>query len=177
MSKVILFIATSIDGFIARENGDVAWLEDFQRPEEDYGTASFLSTIGSVVMGSKTYEKHIEFEHWYEGVDGYVFTTRQLPEVAGGAIQFVKGNPALLVQTLKQSGKNIWLEGGAGLLASFMNLQLVDEMVITVVPRLLGPGIPLWNGAIGEVSAWKLLSCRHWDDGVIQSHYERKPNP
>lgn len=174
MAKLILFIATSIDGFIAAENGDVAWLEDFQRPEEDYGTAAFINGVGSIILGSKTYEKHIEFNHWYAShINGYVFTSRQLPVLEGQPIQFVNGDPAALAEKLRQEQKDIWLEGGAALLADCLNKNLVDEMIVTVVPKLLGRGIPLWNGAVNDISRWQLIASKSFTDSVVQLHYAK----
>lgn len=174
MPKLILFIATSMDGFIATKNGDVAWLEDFQRPEEDYGTGAFINTIGSIILGSKTYEKHIEFNHWYDSnINGYVFTSRQLPVLENQPIHFVNGDVETLLEKLKRETKDIWLEGGASLLADCINKNLVDELIITVVPKLLGNGISLWNGAVESISKWQLFASKSFDDGVVQLHYKR----
>jgi len=171
MATIILNLAISLDGFIADENGGVDWLNDFQKPGEDYGMKAFFKKCGTAIMGSKTYEQMLSFNHWYEGMEGIVFTSRQLPALKDKPIRFVNGNPAPVVEELRKKEKDCWLAGGGELITDFINHNLVDEFIITVVPRLLGKGVPLCPG-ITEIKKLQLLKSKSFRDGVIQLTYQ-----
>ena len=102
MGKIILNLAISLDGFIADENGGVDWLNDFQKPEEDYGMSTFFKQCGTAIMGSKTYERVLSFNSWFEGMEGIVFTSRQLPGLKNKPIEFVNGDPTPIVEELRK---------------------------------------------------------------------------
>lgn len=169
MGKTVLYIATSLDGFIADENGGVDWLNDYQGKGEDYGYGEFLKTLGAVIMGSKTYEQVLDFNHWYENVEGYVFTTRPLKKI-DPTIQFMQGDPAPLVQKLREKEKDSWLVGGAQLVTHYINHNLLDTLIWTQVPKILGNGIPLFQ-QIEQASTLRLQTCKSYPDGVIQLTY------
>lgn len=171
MGKIVLYIATSIDGRIADANGDVDYLNDFQQPGEDYGYSSFLKTINTVVMGAGTFEKLLGFSYWYEGMDHIIFSSRELQVPEGRHIQQVSGDPTDLAKQLKHREKDSWLVGGAQLLNAFLERGLVDEMIITIVPKFLGAGISLWNEGKPVEEKWQLLAQKSWPDGVVQLHY------
>jgi dihydrofolate reductase len=105
MGKIILNLAISLDGFIADENGGVDWLNDFPTPGEDYGMNAFFKQCGTAIMGSKTYEQMLSFNDWYKGMDGIVFTSRQLPAIKNQPIKFIKGDPTPIVGELKKIKK------------------------------------------------------------------------
>ncbi|MBS1597118.1 MAG: dihydrofolate reductase [Bacteroidetes bacterium] len=170
MGKIILNLATSLDGFIAEENGGVDWLNDFLKPEEDYGMNAFFKQCGTAIMGAKTYEQTLSFHYWYGDMDGIVFTSRALPPLEGKSIQFISGDPAETIQSLKKKSKDSWLVGGASLIAQFINNKLLDEMIITIVPRLIGKGIPLCTD-LNEIQKLKLEETKAFKDGVIQLKY------
>jgi dihydrofolate reductase len=170
MGKIILHIASSIDGMIADECGGVEWLDDFLRPQEDYGMGSFFKTVDSCIMGSKTYEQTLSFNYWYKGMAGYIFTSRQLRKLEGEDIHFKNGDPTPLVNELRQHKKDIWLIGGASLVTEFINKDLLDEMVITMVPKILGKGIPLFQG-IQDIQNPELIATKPYPDGVVQLTY------
>ncbi len=171
MGKIVLYIATSIDGRIADAQGDVNYLDDFSKPGLDYGYSDFIKTIGTVIMGSSTYGKLLSFSYWYEGMDHVVFSSRELHVPEGRHIKQVSGDPTELVQQLVQYEKNSWLIGGASLLYAFLERGLVDEMIITIVPKYLGSGTSLWQEGKAVEENWKLLAVNHWEDGVVQLHY------
>lgn len=170
MGKIILNLATSLDGFIAEENGSVDWLNDFLKPEEDYGMNAFFKQCGTAIMGAKTYEQTLSFHYWYGDMDGIVFTSRELPGLDGRSIRFVDGDPKEIVFSLKKKEKDSWLVGGASLIAQFINNNLLDEIIITIVPRLIGKGIPLCSD-LNEIQKLKLQETKSFSDGVIQLKY------
>jgi dihydrofolate reductase len=171
MGKIVLYIATSIDGRIADSNGGVEYLDGFMKPGEDYGYADFIKRIGTVVMGSATYEKLLSFSYWYEGMDHVVFSSREMHVPEGRSIRKLSGDPTALARELRGLPKDSWLVGGAALLTSFLERNLIDEMIITIVPKYLGGGISLWQDGRPVDELWQLSSVRSWDDGVVQLVY------
>jgi len=168
MGKIILNLATSLDGFIAEENGGVDWLNDFGKPgEEDYGMSSFFEQCGTAVMGAKTYEQTLSFHFWFGNMEGIIFTSRELPLFEGKSIRFVSRDPTEIVNALKEKQKDSWLVGGGALISQFIDKGLLDEMIVTIVPRLLGRGIPLSNG-LNEVQKLKMAETKTYKDGVVQ---------
>src|SRR5689334_21476339 len=168
MGKIILNLATSLDGFIAEESGGVDWLNDFNA--EDYGMIEFFEECGTAIMGSKTYEQALSFNSWFGEMEGVVFTSRQLPFFKDVIINFVNGDPIPVVEQLRKKDKDSWLVGGGQLITSFIDLHLLDELIITLVPRLLGKGLALCP-SIKEVSKLHLLDSKAHEDGVVQLRY------
>ncbi|UOR04762.1 dihydrofolate reductase family protein [Hymenobacter aerilatus] len=173
MRKVIFYIATSLDGYIASSDGSVEWLPA-PPPGEDYGYASFLSTVDTTLMGRTTYEQVLTFGEWpYATLSNYVFTHTP-PEAKPASVQFVSDDVVGFVTQLRQaSGQTIWLIGGSTLAAPLLAANLVDELMLFVVPRLLGSGISLWHGqdAAGPLT---LLRTQTWPDGMALLHYRIK---
>lgn len=168
MSKVILYIATSEDGFIADQYGQVDWLPQ-PTGKEDFGYNDFYKDIHSIVMGSKTYEQILGWGHWlYTGKPAYVFTSRKI-EVGTPNTKVLNDNVKDFAeqQQAKYPGKNIWLLGGAELVKSFSNDELIDECIITVIPITLGKGIPLGL----DFSKFKLAATHQFARGVEQRIY------
>ncbi|HEX4849227.1 MAG TPA: dihydrofolate reductase family protein, partial [Puia sp.] len=150
--------------------GGVDWLNDFLKPEEDYGMKEFFVQCGTAIMGAKTYEQTLSFNYWYGDMEGIVFTSRDLPLLEGKTIHFVDGEPAPIIAELRKKKKDSWLVGGAALIAQFVNNHLLDEIIVTIVPRLIGKGIGLCPN-IDEVQRLKLIGNKKFDDGVIQLKY------
>lgn len=173
MSKIILYIASSLDGFIAGRNGDISWLDAYQVEGEDYGYSEFLKTIDIIVMGSKTYEQLLNFGSWpYEGVKTYIMTRRQLEQADKAKVEFYSGDLDSFVPGIRrESHKDIWLVGGASLAQSFLKHSLIDEMVLSIIPVILGDGIPLFGRTQKELRL-KLLKSGSYNNGVVQLHYE-----
>lgn len=172
MGDVIVYIACSVDGYIADEDGGVGWLDSFEGTGEDYGYTKFYASLGAVVMGAKTYEQVLDFGVWpYEGVETVVVTHRSLPQPQGGQVTFYAGDLSALVEKLKaDSDKDIWLVGGAQLLASFMQAGLVHGFIISFIPALLGKGIPLFLPG-GEPQSLKLTGSQTYESGIVQATY------
>ena len=148
MRKLSLFIATSLDGYIAKPNDDLSFLKLVEKEGEDYGYAKFTSTIDSVIIGRKTYDwvdREIGASHYDNGErDVYVITRTERPSV--GRIKFYTGNLTELVLKLKSAkGKNIYCDGGAEVINELLKNGLIDEAFISVVPILLGNGTRLFK--------------------------------
>lgn len=171
--KVILYIATSLDGYIAREDGDIGWLSMVEAPGEDYGYGEFIKTVDTVIMGRKTYDKVLSFgiEFPHKNKECYVITRQHRPPE--GNIIFYNGDMGELIKTLKgKEGKDIFIDGGAQVVNELMKLDLIDEYVISVIPIFLGSGIRLFEDNRPQMSL-KFKDSRHFSSGLVQVSYER----
>ena len=143
--KLFLYIAESLDGFIATEDEDLSWLLSVEG-EGDNGYNEFFDTVDTVLMGRVTYDWIMEHENGnfpYRGKESYVFSRTKKTD--NEFVKFFDGDISTLIQSLKEKdGKNIWLVGGGKLLHKFLEEKLVDEIIISVAPVLLGKGIPLF---------------------------------
>lgn len=176
MRKIIVEIAASADGYIARPDGNVDWLN---RPETagDYGMRAFYRSIDTILWGRKTYELALEFQK--QGVAGagfdpkvknYVFS-HHAPSSAPATVEFItEPVPPFAKRLRSRPGKNIWMMGGAGLIASFLDAGEIDEFIISVIPIFIGEGIPL-VAPRHRFLPLKLLSCKGFSDGVVKLHY------
>ncbi|MCX9012182.1 MAG: dihydrofolate reductase family protein [Candidatus Methanoperedens sp.] len=173
MRKVVLFIASSLDGYIARTSGDVDWLFT----DQDYGYADFLAGVDTVIMGRRTYEQALSFgEYPYKGKQGFVFS-RTRKEKRDEHVAFISGGIASFIEGLKKStGKNIWLVGGSEVIHSCMSHDLIDEFVISVHPIILGDGIPLFRSPL-PMRKLSFRHCKTFDTGLVQLTYVRHPAP
>jgi dihydrofolate reductase len=176
MAIIQLYIATSLDGFIARPDGQLDWLESFPNPDMlDYGYMNFISQIGTIIMGRKTYSWLIDGGHeWpYTEQDTYVVSRQQDLELKIPRGKVLSGDLADFVNELKAStNKDIWLVGGGELNTLFLNHDLIDKMIITVVPVIIGEGIPLFPNKPKE-SSWTLEKSEAYETGIIGLTYIR----
>ncbi|HMF55564.1 MAG TPA: dihydrofolate reductase family protein [Pyrinomonadaceae bacterium] len=170
MRKVILFIANSLDGFIARADGGFDWLFT----DNDYGMRKFYGSIDAVMMGRKTYGMMLGFgESSYRGKKNYVFS-RKSGSSTDENVEFVSGDVKSFVESLKrQPGKDIWLVGGFGLAETFWREHLIDEIILSVHPIILGSGIPLFRKADEQIDL-ELLKSKAFKSGLVQLHYRVK---
>ncbi|WP_372774898.1 dihydrofolate reductase family protein [Mangrovibacterium sp.] len=173
MRKVTLYIAQSLDGKIARMNGDVDWLDQFSNAEnEDYGYSSFLESVDTTLMGNRTYEKIHSFgiDFPYAGKENYVFT-RQKGKHDTDFVKFIGDDVASFVQGIKQEhGKGIWLIGGGEINSLLYNEGLIDEIYLFTMPVTLGEGVPLFSGRLVERQL-KLIELSSYSSGVICKKY------
>jgi dihydrofolate reductase len=177
MRKIMVYIATSADGYIARLDGSVEWLHR-PRAAGDDGMGSFYRSIDAILWGRKTYEVALSFQK--QGIRGaefdpkvknYVFSRRRPPRSIPPAIDFVSDPIPQFVKRLRAtSGKNVWIMGGAGLIASFLDAGAIDEFVIHVIPTFIGEGIPL-IAPRHRLVPLVLRSSRSFADGVVRLHY------
>lgn len=176
MRKLSLFIATSLDGYIAKPNNDLSFLKLVEKEGEDYGYAAFSGTIDTIIIGRKTYDwvvKEIGAAHYDNGNrDVYVITRTGKPAI--GKTTFYTGDLAVLVEKLKTSdGKNIYCDGGAEIINELLKHNLVDEFTISVIPVLVGAGTKLFNDGRPEQEL-ELVNTKTFDTGLVQLHYRRK---
>lgn len=171
MPRVRLYIALSLDGYIADRDGGVAWLDNHvDAAEGDYGYADFYESVGALAMGRTTYDQVLGFGDWpYPGKPTYVFT-HDGPDTTHPHAQFVTDAPARFVADASWGEGDLWLVGGGQLVAAFREAGLIDEYVLTVVPVLLGAGVPLFAGEQPE-AALRLADVQHWPSGVVQLRY------
>lgn len=169
----ILYVATSLDGYIARANGDIDWLPSSENNEEDYGYNDFYNSIDALVMGSNTYEQILGFTEWaYPGKLSYILTGRNLSATRPDILLIKNGIEAVIEDTKKRNYQRIWLVGGAKIIASFIDRQLVDEYIITIIPIILGSGIFLYQ-SLRELHL-NLIEVKSYTDGVVQLYYRNK---
>ncbi len=173
MSKVVLYIAASVDGYIADKDGGVGWLEAFQQEGEDYGYAAFSATVGAVIMGTATYEQVLTFGPWpYTGMETHIFTHQTGLPRPDESVHFYSGEPGDLVRDLKgRIEKDIWLVGGGKLVTGFANANLIDEYRVFTMPLLLGDGIPLYH-PFEPGFHLKLIDHHVYPDGVVMLRYQ-----
>lgn len=176
MRKLSLFIATSLDGYIAKPNDDLSFLKLVEKEGEDYGYAEFTETIDTIIIGRKTYDyvlKEIGSSH-YDNGDRNVFVITRTEKPSIGKTSFYTGNLTDLIQRLKsESGKNIYCDGGAEIINELLKNDLVDEFIISVIPVLVGSGTRLFNDGRPE-QLLELMSSKTFDKGLTQLHYKRK---
>lgn len=170
--KVILFIAMSLDGYIAGTNDDLDFLSIVEQEGEDYGYAEFVKTVDTIIVGRRTYDKvlSIGFGSLYAEKNVYVITRTAKP--AAGNVKFYTGDLKELVSGLKNGeGKNIFVDGGAEIIHQLLKEHLMDECYISVIPILLGDGIRLFRDGRPEQEL-KFIDSKHFDKGLVQIHYE-----
>ena len=174
--KVSVFIATSLDGFIARKNGRIDWLiaADEQNSTEDYGYQEFYDAIDCLVMGRNSLEKIIDFPEWpYEDKRVVVLsnTLEEVPAQHVDKFELYSGSLNELVKRLEIDGyKNLYIDGGKTI-QSFINNGLVTDMTITTIPVLLGEGLPLFAKIKQDIKLTH-LETKSYPNGFVKSTYE-----
>jgi dihydrofolate reductase len=171
-----VFIATSLDGFISRENGDLDWLDDANKnvPEgEDCGYAGFISSIDCLVMGRHTFEKVLTFDHWpYDGLRVVVLSSTALgiSEYLAGKVEVLNLAPKQVAERLSAEGvRHVYVDGG-DTIRRFLDGNMIDDLTITVVPLVLGKGRSLFCG-LNQSVRLSLVSVKPYDFGFVQSVY------
>ena len=168
----------SLDGYIAKPNDDLTFLSIVEKEGEDYGYAEFTANVDTLIVGRKTYDyvlKEIGATHYDNGQrDVYVITRTERPSV--GRTKFYTGSLTELVQRLKyENGKNIYCDGGAEVINELLKSDLIDEMIISVIPILVGNGTRLFKDGRPEQKL-KLVNVKTFDTGLTQLHYKRADN-
>ena len=170
-----VYIATSLDGFIATNEGDLDWLDEIPNQEKnDFGFADFMSGIDAIVMGRKTFEKVLSFGAWPYDKPVYVLTRSkaEVPEAMENKVEFITGAPPEVVAQLKELGhQNLYIDGGITI-QGFLEENLIDEMIITRVPILLGNGISLF-GKLAQRLHFKHKNTEILNEMLVKSHYIR----
>jgi len=170
-----VYIAQSLDGYIADKNGNIDWLNDIPNPENsDFGFSDFINKIDAVVMGRNTFEKVQSFGMWPYTKPVYVVSSSLLnlsPEFSGKA-EILNLGPAKIIEKLKKDGlKNLYIDGGA-LIQSFLSEDLIDELIITSIPVLLGDGISLF-GKLNNSLKFKFVKSEILNNYLVKNYYKR----
>lgn len=167
--KISIYIAASIDGYIARKDNSLDWLDRVGGFDEDYGFKSLIDSIDTLIIGRKTYEIATTVPDPYPGKK-VVVLSNSLSSVKD-SMELYRGDLSELVAKLKSSGsRHIWVDGGVTI-SQFLASELVDTMTLSIIPVLLGDGLPLFN-VIGKEIPCRLISSQAYQSGLVQQHYE-----
>lgn len=176
MKKVKLYIAISLDGYIARKDGSIDWLEALPNPNKiDYGYMDFYESIDTVIMGRKTYDQILGFDvPWpYEKCTTYLATRESDYTPPTPQTKVIQGEIGAATRSiLQEGGKDIWLVGGGQLVAYYLNEGLIDEMMLFIIPTIIGEGIHLFPSPVNE-SSFKLHKTEHYETGAALLHYTK----
>jgi dihydrofolate reductase len=171
----IVYIATSLDGYIAAEDGGLDWLQEAPNPEgSDFGFGAFMDRIDALVMGRNTYETVLTFGDWPYSKPVFVVssTLRDVPAHLADRVEIVKGEPQNLVAQLADRGfKSLYIDGGVTI-QRFLAADLIDELIITRVPILLGGGYPLFD-RLAQPLRFRHVETEVLNDTLVKSRYVR----
>lgn len=178
--KTTVYIATSLDGFIARKDGNLDWLTNIENPtNDDYGYRDFISTIDAIVMGRGTFETVLSFPAWpYEKTVFVLSTTlKNVPDPLKEKVQLLSMTPKDVLSWLAREGySSIYVDGGRTI-QEFLREDLIDELIITKIPVLIGSGIPLFDHLQHDLT-FQHIETRAYPNGLVKSHYKRnRPEP
>lgn len=172
--RTTVYVGTSLDGFIARKDGDIDWLVKYQNKEVHDSYHEFISSIDAMVIGRGTFEKVLSFPEWPYEKKVFVLSSslKQIPETLNEKATLVTMKPAALLSHLADKGySNIYVDGGK-VIQSFLKEDLIDELIITRVPELIGTGIPLF-GYLDNDLHFEHIRTNIYSDGLVKSHYIR----
>jgi len=173
--KLIVYIATSLDGYIAKPNDDLSFLNIVAKDGEDYGYQAFIETIDTVIVGRKTYDWVMKQVPEFPHADKNTYIITKTPKESIGKTAFYTGNLKDLVQKLKsEEGKHIFCDGGAEIVNLLLKDNLVDEIILSIIPILVGDGIKLFKDGRPE-QKMNLISTKTFDKGLVQLHYQCLP--
>lgn len=169
--KLSLYIAQSLDGYIAAHGHGLEWLESVALEGEDYGYGEYYDSVDALLMGGNTFDVIRDFSPWpYAGKISYVASRRQGDSAE--QVSFISGNVEQMYKQLQQAGhKHVWLVGGGELLAAFLDMKLVDKMIISILPLTLGQGIPLFPSRESRLDHYQLIGHQAFASGLVQLHY------
>jgi len=172
--QATVFIATSLDGFIARENGDIDWLPAMEGPGgEDYGYHGFMETVDVLVMGRHSYEKVRTLGPWFYGKKPVVVLTSgplDIPPDLADTVESMGGDPREIIARLHERGaRHLYVDGGLTI-QRFLAANAIQRIIITRIPVLIGSGIPLFGKLPRDVRL-QHLQTRAWPNGLVQSQY------
>ena len=169
--KVILYIAMSLDGYIATPDNGLEFLSLVEEKDQDYSYKDFVNTVDTVIVGRKSYDKVLSMGMEYPHTDKNLYIITRTPRPTVGSTTFYTGDLKELVSDLKRNeGKDIYVDGGAEIANEMLSENLIDEFYISVIPILLGNGISLFNNSRPQVRL-KLISTKSYNKGLVQLHY------
>ncbi|KTD37570.1 dihydrofolate reductase [Legionella moravica] len=176
LPKCSVFIATSLDGYIARDDGSIDWLmksHELVPQGEDCGYKQFIATVDTLIMGRASYEKIRTFEEWPYGTLPVIVMSSQniqIPESLHSHVSVTSEQPEALIEQLRTQGvKHVYIDGGVTI-QGFLAQNLIDELTITYIPVLIGSGRPLF-GALKEDIHLQLLETKTFGNNIVQVKY------
>ena len=173
--KTTVYIGTSLDGFIARKDGDIDWLTRFANDEAIHAYEEFMSGIDAIVIGRGTFEKVLTFSSWPYEKKAFVLSTsiKQAPDILRGKITVLSMKPKELLNYLSSNGfSSIYVDGGK-VIQDFLKEDLIDKLIISKVPVLIGSGIPLFDYLDADLQ-FKHIQTQVSSNGLVRSYYERQ---
>jgi dihydrofolate reductase len=174
--ETIYYVASSLDGFIATPDGSVAWLAPFEGTGEDYGYADFYGSVDAVLMGRRTYGVTIGFSEWpFERKPVWVFSSRPLEPPRPGVVVTAARPESVLAELASRGVRRAWLVGGGELASAFRACHAITEYIVSLVPVLLGAGIPM-IAASGSAERLELTGSRTYPNGIVQLRYRPEPS-
>ncbi len=172
-----VYVATSLDGFIAREDGGIDWLPPVEQEGEDYGYRKFIESVDAIVMGRRTYETASSFRAWPYGEKPVIVLSSHgvtIPHNIAKTVEHLSAPPREVVRRMAERGlKHLYIDGGKTI-QGFLSAGLINELIITKVPILLGSGIPLFGPLPNDVRL-RHIGTRQFENGLVQSRYEVLP--
>jgi dihydrofolate reductase len=169
--KLILYISASLDGYISKPGDDLSFLNLVQVDSEDYGYEAFVDSVDTVIVGKRTYDwvMNVVDEFPHKDKEAYVITRKNLPSI--GNTHFYSGDLSELIERLKsKEGKNIYCDGGSQLVHELLKIGAIDEIILSVIPVILGDGIQLFKHGTPERTL-SLISSKNFASGLVQLHY------
>ncbi|MGL6226729.1 MAG: dihydrofolate reductase family protein [Thermoguttaceae bacterium] len=185
--KTSMYVAISIDGFIAKKDGSIDWLNDSdteenaqnQEAKSDCGYNVFLDSVDVLVFGGKTYRQLLTFGDWPYPHKKCVIVSRKETQTNLPNVSFTNDSPEMIVQRLENEGfQHLWVMGGGEIHTMFLNANVIDEMRIFVIPKILGEGIPLFAPPLNNLykeDRWELFNHQHWHSDIVELHYRHLP--
>jgi dihydrofolate reductase len=170
MKKLISNVAMSLDGYISKLDGDITFLSIVEKEGEDYGYSEFIKTIDTIIVDRKTYDKILSIGFEYPNdKDVYVITHNKRPD--NGRIKFYSRSLTRLISDLRiKKGKDIFCDGGSEIINQLLSESLFDEFIISVIPIIMGEGIPLFRSKETKMNL-RLIDCKTFDSGLVQLRY------
>lgn len=175
MKKIKLYIAASIDRYIAQNDGDLDWLMKYPvNAETNYGYDVFFESIDTVIMGGRTYQDILNMDVIWPYMDKTTYVISRNHQDSKCSIHFITENIVETIAELRNNeGRDIWLVGGGEIISMFLGQSLIDEMIITTIPVILGNGIPLFP-ITSQESIWEVKNSQRYPNNVVQTHYKIK---
>lgn len=170
--QVILYIAMSLDGYIAKDEDNIDFLSVVESPGEDYGYVAFQETVDTVIWGRKTYDKVLSFDIEFPHKDKKCFVLSSTKTGRDENVEFYNGDVRDLIATLRQrEGKHIYCDGGGGVVFELLRHSLIDKMIVSVIPHLVGKGVRLFKDGRPE-QRLKLTRSITFPTGLVQLWYD-----
>ena len=162
----------SLDGYIAKPDGDISFLSPVEQQGQDYGYSDFIKTVDTIIVGRKTYDKALSMGYQYPPADKELYIISGTHHPNSGSLKYYSGPLNELVMKLKSlPGKNIYCDGGSVIVNELLRNNLIDEFIISIIPVILGNGIELFTRELPELKI-ELVDCKRFETGLIQLHYK-----